>query len=265
MSEDITDHPITTPNGTTAEAALPSIADVEAVFRSPARVPDPRTILTVLLIINATVLASTAQIVAYAALLLAVICLYTVRPRYGLIALAIAALGTGLALAGQAWPTPVLAFLGVIGHWTARFTATAAFAVYALTAIRPSVLVASLRAARFPRFVIVPITVIFRMFPTILREAGAVRDAMTLRGLHPGPLPFVAHPIRTGELLIVPLLSSVIRSGDELTAAALVRGLGRPERPTSVFALRFSIADVILGLAGAGLIVLALTTGESVA
>lgn len=244
-----------------AEAHSPTPGDLDSAFRSPARIPDPRTILIVLIVINATVLASTSQILAYTAVLLAVICLATVRPRFALTALSIAAIGTALALAAVAWPLPVLVFVGVIGHWTMRFTATAAFAVYALIAIRPSVLVAALRRVHLPRFVVVPVTVIFRMFPTILREAGAVRDAMTLRGLHPDPLSFLVHPIRTGELLIVPLLTSVIRSGDELTAAALVRGLGRPERPSSVFTLRFTSADVLLGLAGLGLIVLAVTTG----
>ncbi|MCS4592285.1 energy-coupling factor transporter transmembrane protein EcfT [Brevibacterium sediminis] len=255
--------------GSGSTAAVPSIVgtespsrvDLDSTFRSSAKVPDPRTIIIVLLIINATVLASTSQILAYAAVLLAVVCLATVRPRYALTALTVAAIGTGIALAAGIWPNPVFVFAGVIGHWTMRFTATVAFAVYALIAIRPTVLVAALRRARCPRFIVVPVTVIFRMFPTILREAAAVRDAMTLRGLHPDPLSFLAHPIRTGELLIIPLLTSVIRSGDELTAAALVRGLGRPERPSSVYDLRFSVADLLLGLAGVGLLTLALTTG----
>ncbi len=69
---------------------------------------------------------------------------------------------------------------------------------------------------------------------------------MALRGLRPGPLSLLRHPWRSIQLLLIPLIFTIVRSGDELAAAALVRGLGSPARPTSAVALRFGLQDAIV-------------------
>ncbi len=48
------------------------------------------------------------------------------------------------------------------------------------------------------------------------------------------------------EFRIIPLLFSCVNIGEELSAAAVTRGLGAPVRRTSICELRLGAADIIL-------------------
>lgn len=114
---------------------------------------------------------------------------------------------------------------------------------YVLVTIRPAALVAALRQLRVPSTLVIPVVVMLRFIPVVLAEARAVTDAMRLRGLEPGGRGLVRRPLATLEMVIVPLLASVSRIADDLTASGLVRGLGSPARPTSRIRLSFGAAD----------------------
>ena len=47
------------------------------------------------------------------------------------------------------------------------------------------------------------------------------------------------------EYRIIPLMISVIKIGDELSAAALTRGLGAPVKRTNICKIGFHIQDVL--------------------
>ena len=47
------------------------------------------------------------------------------------------------------------------------------------------------------------------------------------------------------EYRLIPLMVSVVKIGDELSAAALTRGLGAPVRRTNVCELGFHVQDII--------------------
>lgn len=87
---------------------------------------------------------------------------------------------------------------------------------------------------------IIPLSVIFRFFPTLAEEYHAISDAMRLRGLRLGS----ACPGQLFTYRVVPLIVSVVGIGDELSAAALSRGLGAPVRRTKVYTVRFGAWDV---------------------
>lgn len=79
-------------------------------------------------------------------------------------------------------------------------------------------------------------------FPTISEEYRAIRDAMKMRGIRMGG----KNPFLMVEYRLVPLMVSVVKIGDELSAAALTRGLGAPVKRTNVCKIGFHIQDLIV-------------------
>ena len=84
--------------------------------------------------------------------------------------------------------------------------------------------------------IVIPMSVIFRFFPTISEEYQA--------GIRSGG----RHPLLMVEYRLVPLMVSVVKIGDELSAAALTRGLGAPVRRTNVCQIGFHFQDVVAAL-----------------
>ena len=116
-----------------------------------------------------------------------------------------------------------------------------------------------------PDWLTIPVAVVVRFLPVLVEEAKAIVEAMALRGLRPGAVGVLAHPLRYGQYVLLPLVSSAVRIGDELSASALIRGLGGPSgapAPSSATALRFTAADALLLLCVAGLLVLRLVSPE---
>ncbi|MFD5869116.1 energy-coupling factor transporter transmembrane component T [Corynebacterium sp. NPDC060344] len=232
-------------------AAIPGIAPELGATRAT---PDPRTILLAVAVINGTVLGrgAFAGVVA-AGILVTVLLATTGRPRAlrhaGVFAIAFAAFTALFLMVPTFLASTGAAALVAIGFWCARFAVCIGLGAYAIAVIRPTELTAGLRALRAPNFLVIPLAVVLRIIPVIITEARAIGDAMTLRGLRPGVGSFLAHPVRTGEMALIPLLSTVVRTGDELAASAMIRGLGGPARPTTITRLAFRLSDAAV-LAG---------------
>ena len=231
---------------------------------APALRPDPRTRILTLLVVNGLALGNNSFPVAvYAVALVCALLAAAGRLRAALtiggVFLAFAALygvsafnGDGH-LAGSA----IAAGASVTGFWCARFTVAIGAGYWAVLTIRPVELICALHRLHAPRWLIVPLAVVLRIFPVIATECRAVMDAMTLRGIDRGARGILAHPLRSGELLLVPLLSTVVRSGDELAAAAMIRGLGGPHRPVGIVTPRFRAVDAALLVCLVGLVAVA--------
>lgn len=63
------------------------------------------------------------------------------------------------------------------------------------------------------------------------------------------------------EYRIIPLMMSVVKIGDELSAAALTRGLGGVEHRTTIANVRFTFYDAIIAILSVGLLIWALFWG----
>ena len=83
--------------------------------------------------------------------------------------------------------------------------------------------VAAMERMHVPQKIVIPVSVVFRFFPTVREEYAAIRDAMKMRGITT-----LRSPMKMLEYRIVPLMMSVAKIGEELSAAALTRGLGAP-------------------------------------
>ena len=62
-----------------------------------------------------------------------------------------------------------------------------------------------------PQKVVIPLSVVFRFFPTVKEEYVSIRDAMKMRGIIT-----VRSPMKMLEYRIVPLMMSVAKIGEEL-------------------------------------------------
>lgn len=88
--------------------------------------------------------------------------------------------------------------------------------------------------------------VVVRFFPMAVRELRAIIQAMTLRGLKPGAWSAMRHPMRTGEYVVIPFLASAARIADELSAAAIIKGLGAQKTRSNTQPSHFGIGDAVV-------------------
>ena len=103
-----------------------------------------------------------------------------------------------------------------------------------------SELIAALERLRVSQKVIIPFAVMLRFFPTIAEESRLIGDAMRMRGIG-----LSAGPIALLEYRLVPLFVSVVKTADELAAAAVTRGLGGEETRTNYCRIGFGAADAV--------------------
>ena len=122
-----------------------------------------------------------------------------------------------------------------------RFAPGIMTGAYLLSSTSVSEFIGSMERMHLTEKIIIPMSVIFRFFPTISEEYQAIRDAMKMRGIRFGG----KNPFLMVEYRLVPLMVSVVKIGDELSAAALTRGLGAPIKRTNVCQIGFHIQDMI--------------------
>lgn len=125
-----------------------------------------------------------------------------------------------------------------------------AFAYYMMCSTTVSEFVTAMRYMHVPDQISIPLSVMFRFFPTLAEESGAIRDAMRLRGIRAGG--HNGGVLRHFEYRIVPLMMSALRIGDELSAASLTKGLNAGKPRTHICRVKMEAWDwalVVLSLA----------------
>lgn len=131
-----------------------------------------------------------------------------------------------------------------------RFVVTIVMGTYLIATTSVSEFISAMEKLHMPQAITIPMSVMFRLFPTIGAEWKSIRRAMRMRGIHLGGT-------RAGQVLeyqIVPMMTSTVRIGEELSASALTRGLGGPVRRTNICRIGFRVQDHIL-LAGCILVI----------
>ena len=88
----------------------------------------------------------------------------------------------------------------------------------------------------------IPLSVMFRFFPTIADEFSSINDAMRMRDIRFGG----KNAGKMIEYRLIPLLVCSARIGEELNAAAITRGLGGDVKRTNVCQIGFHIQDYVL-------------------
>ena len=133
-----------------------------------------------------------------------------------------------------------------------RFMPGVLTAWYMLSTTTVSEFMAAMQRMHVGQKVAIPLSVVFRFAPTVKEEYASIGDAMRMRGVSLGGG-------KVGAMLeyrLVPMLVCSVKIGEELSAAALTRGLGAPVRRTNIFSVGFRAADVLVLLGCAVALVL---------
>ena len=123
-----------------------------------------------------------------------------------------------------------------------RFAVTVVMGGYLIGTTSVSEFISAMERLHIPQAITIPMSVMFRMFPTIGAEWKSIRRAMGMRGIRLGG-------VRAGEVVeyqLVPMITSTVRIGEDLSAAALTRGLGSPIKRTNICRIGFRVQDLIL-------------------
>ncbi|MBO6299842.1 MAG: energy-coupling factor transporter transmembrane protein EcfT [Lachnospiraceae bacterium] len=130
--------------------------------------------------------------------------------------------------------------LRIVVYLIERMLPSVMLAWFVLHSTKVSEFIAAMQKMHLPQTIIIPFAVIFRFFPTIADEYSSIQDAMKMRDIR-----FGTGIGRGIEYRMVPLLVSVTKIGDELSAAAMTRGLTTDTKRTSYCKVGFHIADLV--------------------
>ena len=106
-------------------------------------------------------------------------------------------------------------------------------------------IIIALRKWHIPQKLIIPLSITLRYFPAIKEEHRYIRDAIKLKKK--------TNLAKRIEYTIVSFLMSATSTADELSAAAITRGIENPIKKTCIVDLRFHVKDYICLILGLGI------------
>ncbi|MGO1315591.1 MAG: energy-coupling factor transporter transmembrane component T family protein [Cellulomonadaceae bacterium] len=211
---------------------------------------DPRSKILLVLLVSLAVMSPGGLVFVPAGVLLATVLAASERAWSRVVIIPVAAVvmylfGWVLPLV---WANPVVTVVAIGCGYLIRFVAAFGVGAHLIATTSPTQLSAALRAWRLPRAISVTLAVMLRFFPVVAAESAAVLDAMRLRGLA-GATGLARHPILSMERFTVPMIAASLRASEDLSASAILRGLGSHHVPVSLDPPRFGRADLLLVLA----------------
>ena len=124
----------------------------------------------------------------------------------------------------------------------AQFLPALITAWYVVRTTKIDEFMSAMEKIHMPDGITISLAVVMRFFPTLKEEYSSIRDAMKMRGIVFGG----GSLIKMVEYRMIPLLFSCVNIGDELSAAAITRGLGGKVKRTSVVTLKLQAADYLM-------------------
>ena len=91
----------------------------------------------------------------------------------------------------------------------------------------------------------IPMSVMFRFFPTVIEEFFSINSAMKMRDIRIGG----KNAGKMVEYRLVPLMVCSVNIGNELSQAALTRGLSADSKRTNICKIGFHLQDVVIIIA----------------
>lgn len=123
---------------------------------------------------------------------------------------------------------------------------------YMLSSTTVSEFIAAMNRMHIPQQIKIPLSVMFRFFPTVLEKFAAINTAMKMRDIRIGG----KNAGKFIEYRLVPLMVCSVNIGSELSAAALTRGLGTKVKRTNICKIGFYIQDIAVILMTVSLYIL---------
>jgi len=153
---------------------------------------------------------------------------------FGIIAVVVLALITGNLNYSLVSFSPFFARFGVM------ITAGLLFAF----TTSPNNLAQALEKMRFPAPLSFTLTITLRYIPTLAREAGAIMNALKLRGINLSLWDIIRKPSYFYRGMIIPLLIRTLKLSDEIAIAAESRGFNGGEGRSSLNTLKMGVNDL---------------------
>lgn len=209
---------------------------------------DPRTKLAALTTIAVFILGGTYEgIMKYYILVLALIPLLLLLASKKIKAAAVYILLFGGSMLAEFWLIPHLSgiinfIILAMSSILLRFVPGIVMGYFVVSTMTVSEFVAAMEKLHLPSQITIPMAVMFRFFPTVMEEWSAIGDAMRMRGIRFGGG-------KAGAILeyrLVPMMMCSVKIGEELSAAALTRGLGGPVKRTNICKIGFHMQDIAL-------------------
>ena len=114
---------------------------------------------------------------------------------------------------------------------------------YAFSTTTVGEMVCGLRKIKVPECIVVPSVTIIRFFPTIAEDYRQIKNAS-------GKLALLRNPAQSLEYILMPLLMNSNNVAQDLSVAAMTKGISMPGIHTSMTELRMTAADGCCMLAG---------------
>ena len=132
----------------------------------------------------------------------------------------------------------LLALMGIVF----RFLPSILTGMYVVSTTRVSEFICAMERMHIPQLVTIPLSVMFRFFPTVAEEAVCINKAMAMRGIKFGG----KKAYKIIEYRLIPMIICSVKIGQELSAASLSRGLGSSTKRTNICKIGFGWADCII-------------------
>lgn len=137
--------------------------------------------------------------------------------------------------------TPAFILLMICGIVTS-FVPCIMMGKYMVSTTTVSEFIAAMERLHVSEKITIPLSVMFRFFPTVQEEFASINAAMKMRDIRFGGN-------RAGNVVeyrLIPMIMCSVKIGDELSAAALTRGLGAPVKRTNICKIGFGFLDIFL-------------------
>ena len=132
----------------------------------------------------------------------------------------------------------LLGYCGIV----AQFMPAMIMAWYVIHTTKIGEFMSAMQKMRIPDGISISLAVVMRFFPTIREEYSCINDAMRMRGISLGD----GRLTKMIEYRLIPLMFSCLNIGEELSAAAVTRGLGAPVKRSCTVLLRIGAADMAM-------------------
>ncbi len=209
---------------------------------------DPRTKLYMILIISAIVMMSATTPVLWTVRIIMTmipIMLLIVEKRYAsalrfLLLYVLALILMFYFLSAQStgiFKALLAGYCGIVVQFLPAFIT----AWYVVRTTKIDEFMSAMQKMHVPDGITISLAVVMRFFPTIKEEYSSINDATRMRGISLAG----GNVLKMLEYRMIPLLFSCVNIGDELSAAAITRGLGGEVKRTSVVELKMKVTDYI--------------------
>ncbi|AMD17210.1 cobalt ABC transporter permease [Methanobrevibacter sp. YE315] len=208
---------------------------------------DPRTKIIILVVLSFMVFNDVSLYISGILVLIPFICLFfTNHKKSAWLYIAVYLLAKYIQIFILPTATGLMAIILITFSYTAsRMLPILMMGYYTITTTKVSEFIASMEKSNIPRYVIIPVSVVFRYIPSVYEEIKSITNAMKMRGFGLN-IKSLKNPLKLIEFYMIPILISAVKTADELSAASLTRGLSNPEPRTHLLQVKLTKLDYSL-------------------